>query len=142
MADKPVHHWVCTGHKNAFFRILGHFGFFVTLGDPLGPLGGKGVSTSPYQSLHLLPQKIGTTDKSIHHCFTTAQISVFSLLKRFLVFLGRLGPSRGPLGLLTHQKVTHCIALCSKCHDTLIYKRFNACLKKEKLFTLENYFNK
>ena len=136
MADKSVHHWVHAGHKNAFFRILGNFGFFVTLGDLWGPLGGIRVSTSPYPSVHLLPQKMGTTDKSVHHCFTTAQISVFLLLKIFWLFFSRLGPSRGPHGLSTHQKVTHYIAQCSKCHDTLIYKRFNACLKEEKLFTL------
>ena len=140
MAEKSVNHWVCTGQKNAFFRILGHFGLFFYPGGLLGAL--RGGLKGPYPSVHLPLQKMGATNKSVHHRFTTAQKSVFSLLEIFWLFLSPWGPSRGPLGLSTHQKVAHFIALCSKCHDTLIYKRSNACLREEKLFTMENCFYK
>ena len=71
------HRFYFPAEKKAFFRILGHFGFFVTLRDPWGPLGGIGVSASPYPSVHLLPQKMGTTDKSVHHWVCTGYTNTF-----------------------------------------------------------------
>ena len=102
MAEKSVNHWVCTGQKNAFFRILGPFGLFCNPGGPLGAL--RGGLKGPYPSVHLPLQKMGATNKSVHHRFTTAQKSVFSLLRDILAIFEPLGTLKGaPWALNTSE---------------------------------------